>query len=135
MEQLSRCDGQGDGACCAAGGCGVGLVLDGSRCGAAGFSRFIAQGVDADDPTKQVNNQVLLGDEAFVEKAIARAGKSATEVPKRQRRPQSLARIAADARDRDATIRTAYQSGNFTLKEIGDHFGLHYATVSRLARK
>ncbi|PJA41760.1 MAG: hypothetical protein CO182_05740 [Lysobacterales bacterium CG_4_9_14_3_um_filter_62_6] len=91
--------------------------------------------MDADDPTKQVTNQVFLGDEAFVEKAIARAGKSATEVPKRQRRPQSLARIAADARDRDATIRTAYQSGNFTLKEIGDHFGLHYATVSRLARK
>ena len=99
------------------------------------FSRFVAQGVDADDPTEQVTNQVFLGSEVFVENAIARAGKLATEVPKQQRRQQSLAKIAADAPDRDSAIRAAYQSGSFTLKEIGGHFGLHYATVSRLARK
>jgi len=99
------------------------------------FSRFVAQGVGADDPSAQVTNQVFLGSDAFVESAIARAGRQSTEVPKRQRRPQSLARIVADAPDRDSAIRTAYQSGNFTLKEIGGHFGLHYATVSRLARK
>lgn len=99
------------------------------------FARFVAQGVDADDPTEQILNLVFLGSEAFVEKTIARAARQASEVPKRQRRAQSLARIETDSADRDAAIRTAYQSGNFTLKEIGTHFGLHYATVSRLARK
>jgi hypothetical protein len=56
-------------------------------------------------------------------------------VPNRQRRQQSLAKIAAEAPDRNTAMRTAYQSGNFTLKEMGGHFGLHYATVSRLVRK
>ncbi|MDP1698847.1 MAG: transposase [Xanthomonadaceae bacterium] len=99
------------------------------------FARFVAQGVDADDPTAQVTNQVFLGSDAFIEKAVASAGKTAAEVPKRQRRQQSLAKIAAEAPDRDTAMRVAYQSGNFTLKEIGGHFGLHYATVSRLVKK
>ena len=40
---------------------------------------------------------------------------------------------AAD--DRDEAIRAAYASGAYTLKAIGEHFGLHYATVSRIARQ
>ncbi|MBT4811658.1 MAG: addiction module toxin RelE, partial [Thiotrichales bacterium] len=29
----------------------------------------------------------------------------------------------------------AYLSGGYTMKEIGDHFGVHYMTVSRAVRK
>jgi len=28
----------------------------------------------------------------------------------------------------------AYKSGGYTLKQIGDHFGLHYSTVSGIIR-
>lgn len=28
----------------------------------------------------------------------------------------------------------AYLSGNFTMKEIGRHFGVHYSTVSRAVK-
>ncbi len=36
---------------------------------------------------------------------------------------------------RDAAIRAAYACGTYRLAQIGDHFGLHYATVSRIARR
>jgi len=29
----------------------------------------------------------------------------------------------------------AYQSGAYTMQEIGDYFGVHYATVSRSVRQ
>ncbi len=34
--------------------------------------------------------------------------------------------------DRNTSILTAYQSSGYTPKEIGDHFGWHYSTVSGL---
>jgi hypothetical protein len=34
----------------------------------------------------------------------------------------------------DEVIATIYASGGCALKEVGDYFGLHYATVSLLAR-
>lgn len=33
---------------------------------------------------------------------------------------------------RDEAIANAYKSGAYGLKEIGDHFGLHYSRVSRI---
>ncbi|NEV63098.1 addiction module toxin RelE, partial [Thiorhodococcus minor] len=34
----------------------------------------------------------------------------------------------------DQAIAAAYASGGYTLKQIGDHFGLHYARISRIVR-
>lgn len=42
---------------------------------------------------------------------------------------------AREAPSRDAAIETTYASGAYTLKAIGEHFGLHYATISRIARR
>ncbi|MCP4375622.1 MAG: helix-turn-helix domain-containing protein [bacterium] len=30
---------------------------------------------------------------------------------------------------------SAYKSGGYTLKEIADHYGLHYSTVSRIVKR
>jgi hypothetical protein len=35
-------------------------------------------------------------------------------------------------RERDDAIVSAYRSGGYSLKAIGDHFGLHYSRVSRI---
>jgi hypothetical protein len=85
---------------------------------------------------QQVQNQLFLGNEAFVRRVTTKAGKSAAsrEVPKQQRQWRSLKAIERDAGERNDAIREAYASGHYTLAEIGRHFGLHYATVSRLAR-
>lgn len=55
-------------------------------------------------------------------------------MPREQRAQKSLAQHERAASDRDSAIRAAYASGAYTLKVIGEHFGLHYATVSRIAR-
>ncbi len=59
------------------------------------------------------------------------------EVPRAQRRPKPkpLVEYARICRDRDGAIAAACASGGYTLKEIGAFFGLHYAQVSRIARK
>jgi len=81
-----------------------------------------------------VLNQVFLGSEGFVARVGAKAASSGHEVPKRQRQWRSLSAIEASAGDRNAGICEAYATGNFTLAEIGRHFGLHYAAVSRSAQ-
>jgi len=58
----------------------------------------------------------------------------AQEVPRRARPVRSLRSIEHAAPDRDVAIRTAYATGGYTLRQIGDHFGLHYSVVSRIAR-
>ena len=112
------------------------LSLFGESSGPArrAYARFVAQGVGADDPMDRVLNQVFLGSEGFVARVGARAASSGHEVPRRQRQWRSLSAIEASTGDRNTGICEAYATGSFTLAEIGRHFGLHYATVSRIAR-
>jgi REP element-mobilizing transposase RayT len=100
------------------------------------YARFVAEGVAAEDALPQVEQQSLLGSEAFVERMVARAAKrpASAEVPRRARIVRSLPAIGREAGDRDAAIRAAYGTGGYTLRQIGDHFGLHYSVVSRIAR-
>jgi len=37
--------------------------------------------------------------------------------------------------NRSEAMARAFLSGGYTLKEIGDHFGVHYATMSRAVRR
>jgi hypothetical protein len=50
--------------------------------------------------------------------------------------PQGLSLISYEQRHRprNEAIIKAHQSGDYTLKQIGDHFGLHYSTVSGIVR-
>jgi putative transposase len=47
----------------------------------------------------------------------------------------SLHQIESEAPNRNEAIRRAYATGAYTLAQIGAHFGLHYATISRIARQ
>ena len=99
------------------------------------YARFVAKGGGAFEPEASASGQVFLGDEAFITRATRKATAPSREVPKRQRAWTSLAQIERAARGRDAAIQVAYASGAFTLAQIGAHFGLHYASVSRIARR
>ena len=98
------------------------------------YARFVAEGVGHDDLLNDVTAQVFLGDETFIARAMKHATGDWREIPKRQRTWKSLVAYERDANDRNAAIRTAYASGGYTLQAIGEHFGLHYATISRLVR-
>jgi REP element-mobilizing transposase RayT len=97
------------------------------------FARFVAEGSGIDLPEN--TRQVFLGDEDFVERVTVRVEPASKEIPRRQRAVRSLAHFERTADDRDEAIRAAYASGTYTLRAIGEHFGLHYATVSRIARR
>ena len=55
-----------------------------------------------------------------------------SEVPAAQRKPtpDTLDYYLATCEDRNSAIGKAYQSGGYTLKQLGDYFTLHYSTVS-----
>ncbi len=59
------------------------------------------------------------------------------EVPKAQRRvlAKSLDVYRSSYSNRDEAMALAYGSGAYSMKEIGEFFGVHYMTVSRAVRR
>nr|MBS0021335.1 addiction module toxin RelE [Gammaproteobacteria bacterium] len=102
------------------------------------YRRFVREGEGVPSPLEQTRHQLLLGDDAFVQRCPqATAPEALREVAKVQRR--SLALSLADYQQRfpkrDEAMAQAYLSGAYTMAEIGQHFGVHYMTVSRAVRK
>ena len=97
------------------------------------YARFVADGMGAPDPTAEVSAQTFLGDETFIAAAARHAARASREVPRRQRAWKTLAQFAREL-ERDDAIRAAYATGAYTLAAIGEHFGMHYASISRIAR-
>jgi len=97
------------------------------------YTEFVAAGLDEISPLDSVKHQFLLGDDQFVEQLTdSKRLETLSEVSKSQRRSLalSLAEYAKRYVERDEAMASAYASGVYTMKEIGDFFGLHYQTVS-----
>lgn len=117
------------------------LSAFGSRRGTAAkrYRAFVAAGKGQPSPWEETRSQIYLGSEAFVDALQARhlPDGDLSEVPTSQRRapPRSLRHYQRHHGDRDQAIFEAYASGGYSLKEIGDHFGLHYSRISRIVRR
>jgi hypothetical protein len=110
-----------------------------TRKGAAqAYIEFVNDGVGK-SVWEELKRQVYLGGEEFVERMVSQAGQGddLSEIPKAQWKVsgKSLEQFAADAGSRDARMARAYLEGGYMMKEIAEHFGVHYATVSRAVRK
>src|SRR5699024_9968684 len=92
------------------------------------YARFLAAGIGQVLP--EPTQQLYLGNDDFVARMAKRVAAPSSDVPRQQRIRKTLAQYAREAPSRDAAIEAAYASGGYTLKAIGEHFGLHYATVS-----
>lgn len=59
------------------------------------------------------------------------------EVPRLQRRGavRPLGRLCEQMGGRDQAMATAYRSGDYSMKHIATHFGVHHAPVSRALRR
>ena len=102
------------------------------------YKRFVREGVDGTSLWSEVQHQAFLGDERFVKRfRSAKESELLTEVPKTQRRglAKSLSEYRGAYPIRDEAMASAYLSGDFTMKEIGEFFGVHYMTVSRAVQK
>ncbi len=85
-------------------------------------------------------HQVFLGDETFVEKHQKLQGAlmgDLLEIPFKQRSgdPLTLDEYQSKALDKHDAIVSAYLSGGYTQKQIGNYFGLHYSQISRIIAK
>lgn len=102
------------------------------------YKKFVSEGKDQPSPWLKLRNQIYLGSEQFVEKmkSYVDGNRELSEVPAAQRRPvpKALGDYEASSHDRNTAITNAYRSGGYTLKEIGNHFGLHYSTVSGIIK-
>ena len=103
------------------------------------YKVFVAEGRNQPGVWEQLKNQIYLGSEAFVQQiqAMPPATEDLSEIPLPQRRKPAkpLAHYAQQSSGRDEAIALAYASGGYGLKEIGEHFGLHYSRVSRIVAK
>jgi len=103
-----------------------------------GYKRFVRDGKNQPSPWKALRNQVYLGEDGFIKEmnVLIDGDKDLSEVPSSQRRalPMSLEEYEKIGDSRNHAMALAYQSGGFSLKEVGDYFGLHYASVSRIVR-
>jgi hypothetical protein len=113
------------------------LSAFGSRRGAArlAYRQFVSEGRGQGSPWRDLKQQIYLGDVRFVERMQGRLEDTTSldEVPRTQRRaPAKTLDHYARTHDRDAAITAAYLDGAYTMKAIGDHFGLHYSMVSRI---
>lgn len=100
------------------------------------YRQFVGEGKNQASPWEQLRNQVVLGSDSFISEMQARieGDKDLSEIPKSQRRalPKSLDDYALKAQNRNTAIVQAYASGGYSMKEIGDYFGVHYSRVSRI---
>ncbi len=102
------------------------------------YKKFVSECHDLPSPWTSLRNQIYLGGEQFVGQmqSLIDGDQEMSEVPSSQRRPmpRTLDYYMASSRDRNTAINKAYRSGGYTLKEIGDYFGLHYSTVSAIIK-
>ena len=103
------------------------------------YRRFVADGQNQPSPWEDIKNQIYLGSDAFVE-AMQRnmdEDQRLSEIPQTQRRPvaRPLTWYFEKHRDRDTAIFEAFTSGDYNMREIGDHVGVHYSRISRIVNR
>ena len=99
------------------------------------YGRFVSEGQGQPSPWEQLKNQIYLGTDQFVEDMQCKMDpeQSLDDIPKPQKQPpvKPLAYYEKKYGVRNRSMAEAYRSGHYTLKEVGDYFGVSYATVSR----
>ncbi len=90
------------------------------------------------DIIQSVKGQILLGSDTFVAKWKKQLATGKVMDKARQRKAKKVKPLS-DFGKRFKNIKTAmvkaYETGNYTLDQIGSHFGVHYSTVSRTVKK
>lgn len=105
----------------------------------AKYVDFVRAGVGLPSIWVDLQKQVFLGSEAFINKHLKAVDKKDTldDIPSLQKRAaaKSLAYYQGKYPNSVMAIRQAFLTGAYTMKEIGDHFGKHYSTISRIVNR
>ena len=109
-----------------------------------GYREFVMEGMGKETIWKEVKEQCLLGEERFAErlKPYIRGHEKIPEISKGQRyvsRP-GLEKIftkdiCGDKGKRDKMIEEAVYGYGYKQKQIADHLGMHFTSISRILNK
>jgi len=105
------------------------------------YREFVKQGRGV-DAWAELRGGILLGTDEFVDrlKPLLSDYETLKEVPRRERlatRP-SLDELFSDVHDkaeRDRRIHVAVRAHEYTLQAVADYLGLHYSTISMIAKR
>ena len=109
----------------------------------AGYRKFVRDGIGATSIWKGVRGQSVLGEADFIESLIdyVKGRKEIPEISKCQRfliRPELRnlwgAEAFRDKKKRNKRIYEAVQEHGYTQREVADHLGMHFTSVSRILR-
>ena len=102
------------------------------------YKEFVKQGKNQSSVWDSLRNQIYLGSDEFVEEMQAKlkTDQSLDDIPKAQKlKPvKPLEFYRSQYSDRNTAMAEAYRSGHYTLAEVGEAFGVSYATVSRAVK-
>ena len=113
------------------------------KTGEEAYRKFVREGFGGESNWKDLRGQSILGEPDYVESMSdhAKGKESIADIPKSQRfinRPtlENLFTEQAiqERGGRDERIFDAVQRHGYTQKEVADHLGLHFASVSRIMR-
>jgi putative transposase len=101
------------------------------------YQEFVLSGTAEESPWKDLKAGLFVGSVSFVDEIKDSIRAASPEFPKQQRfaaRPLLPDIILSRSEVTDEQIARARRSG-YSLKEIGDYLSIHYATVSRRAKR
>jgi len=99
------------------------------------YQTFVAHGIGKPGPWEHLRGQLYLGDDRFVAKH--QPGQALKEITRQQTHP-IRPRLSALLRRKNTpkqALADAYRTHGYRMREIADHLGLHYSTVSRWIRQ
>jgi putative transposase len=108
------------------------------------YRRFVMEGIDKESPWETLKGQIFWGTDTFIKQLSGLLDEkgSIKEVPRVQRyvarpplREHFKGKRGKDRTVDDRTIYDAYVRHGYTMKEIADHLGFHYATISRAIKR
>ena len=106
------------------------------------YRKFVSEGIQKGSPWEDLQGQVLLGEEGFIDKFKEHLidKEKIKEIPKAQRyvsRPglSKLFSKGDKTAKRDKQLHAAHVKYGYTLTEIADHVGMHYTTVSKAVKR
>jgi len=109
----------------------------------ASYRRFIRDGIGAGSIWKSARARSVLGEETFIKSLseYVKGRKHIPEIAKSQRfmnKPQLedifRPEVLGDKRKRDKGIGRAVFEHGYTQREVADHLGIHFTSVSRILR-
>lgn len=104
------------------------------------YRAFVLEGITRESPWKDLKDQIILGDAAFVDtfklllKDRSQQTARAQRLPARPALP-TLFRNTKDRDERNRLIHAAHMAHGYTHSEIARHLGLHYATISKIVKR